>query len=55
MTVQLKKRLRATNRNIKKNAPRITSKLARLGVKVREPIILSTAKYYDALNKLAKE
>ncbi|MBI2819777.1 MAG: hypothetical protein HYX73_07345 [Acidobacteria bacterium] len=55
MTAQMKKRLRIMNRNIKKNAPRISKKLAKIGVHVDEPIIVSSAKYYDALKKLAKE
>jgi hypothetical protein len=55
MTVQLKKNLNELRRNIEKNAPRIAKKLANAGVKADEGVILSVAKYYPALKKLAAE
>jgi hypothetical protein len=55
MTVLMKKQLRTTNQNIKKNTPRVAKKLAQRGVRADEAIIASVAKYYEALNKLAKE
>ena len=55
MTVEIKKRLRTIHRNIKKNAPRIRKTLSKRGVRVGEATIVSAAKYYDALDKLAKE
>jgi len=55
MTTDAKKRLKAIHQDIKKNTPRIRQRLKRLGIKGQGPMIVSTAKYYEALNKLAKE
>ena len=55
MTVQVKRIIRKFDENIRKNSPRIAKKLAKAGVSVERPVIVSAAKYYDALNKLAKE
>ena len=55
MTVEMNRRLRTIHRNIKKNAPRIRKTLSKRGARVDEAAIVSAAKYYDALKKLAKE
>ena len=55
MTTDAKKRLKAIHQEIKKNAPRIRQRLKKLGMKGHGPMVVSTAKYYEALNKLAKE
>ena len=55
MTLQVKRILKTFDKNVRKNSPRIARKLAKAGVKVERPVIVSAAKYYDALNKLAKE
>ena len=55
MTVQMKRRLRTMNRNIEKNTPRIKRRLLKLGARADGPIVVSLAKYYTTLNKLAKE
>jgi hypothetical protein len=54
MTVQVKQIIRKFDENIRKNSPRIR-KLSKAGVRVERAVIVSAAKYYDALNKLAKE
>ncbi len=56
MTIQTKmKRVIALNRNVKKNLPRISRKLSKAGIKVDRALLVSAAKYYEALEKLAKE
>jgi hypothetical protein len=55
MTVQVKQIIRKFDENIRKNSPRIDRKLSKAGVRVERAVIVSAAKYYDALNKLAKE
>ena len=43
-------------RNIKKNTPRVRKKLRQAGVKKPNPALVYTAaKYFDCLDKLAKE
>ena len=41
-------------KNIKDNSPRIEQKLTKVGVKPDPALVFSAAKYYRALNKLAK-
>jgi hypothetical protein len=55
MTVQVKKDLKVLRRNMVQYAPRIARKLAKAGVKADEGMVLSLAKYFPALNKLAAE
>lgn len=55
MTLDTKKKIIALSRNIKRNTPRISKKLATAGTKVDKAILISAAKYYEALEKLAKE
>jgi hypothetical protein len=43
-------------RNIKTNTPRVLRKLRRAGIKKPNPALVYTAaKYYDCLDRLAKE
>jgi hypothetical protein len=43
-------------RNVKKNTPRVVEKLRKAGVKKPNPALVYTAaKYYDCLDRLAKE
>ena len=43
-------------RNIEKNTPRVREKLRKAGVKKPNPALVYTAaKYYDCLDRLAKE
>jgi hypothetical protein len=43
-------------RNVKKNTPRVVKKLREAGVKKPNPALVYTAaKYYDCLDRLAKE
>jgi ethanolamine ammonia-lyase small subunit len=56
MTIQTKKkRVIALNRNIEKNLPRISRRLSKAGIKIDQVLLVSAAKYYEALEKLAKE
>jgi hypothetical protein len=40
--------------NIRKNSARINRKLSKAGVEADPALVLSAAKYFQALNKLAK-
>ena len=43
-------------RNIKRNTPRVRAKLRKAGIKRPNPALVYTAaKYYDCLDRLAKE
>jgi hypothetical protein len=43
-------------RSVKKNTPRVVRKLRKAGVKRPNPaLVYSAAKYYDCLDRLAKE
>lgn len=55
MTAQLRETLQALRTNIRNNAPRIKKRLSKSGTKPDPAVVFSTAKYYKALNKLAKE
>ncbi len=55
MTVQVKQNVKILGRNIEKNTPRISKKLSRAGARVDPAVVVSAAKYYDALKKLARE
>jgi len=47
--------LRAMSRNIRKYTPIIEKKLRAAGVKPNPALVYSAAKYYEALDRLAKE
>jgi hypothetical protein len=40
--------------NIRKNTPRIEQKLRRAGIKPDPALVYTAAKYYEALDRLAK-
>jgi len=46
--------LRSLARNIRKNRPRIEKKLCKAGIKPDPALVYAAAKYYDALDRLAK-
>jgi hypothetical protein len=46
--------LRILARNIRKNSPRIEKKLREAGIKPDPALVYTAAKYYDALDRLAK-
>ena len=46
--------LRILARNIRKNSPRIERKLRKAGIKTDPALVYTAAKYYDALDRLAK-
>lgn len=46
--------LRILARNIRKNSPRIERKLRKAGIKPDPALVYTAAKYYDALDRLAK-
>ena len=54
MSKKNKQALRRLAREIRENTPRIKRKLAKAGVKPDPALVLSAAKYYHALNKLAR-
>jgi hypothetical protein len=52
-----KKQLRALKvlaANIRRNTPRINKKLHKAGIKIDPALVYTAAKYYDALDRLAK-
>lgn len=51
---QALRRLAREIREIRENTPRIKRKLAKAGVKPDPALVFSAAKYYHALNKLAR-
>ena len=55
MTVETRKKIVTLSRSIVRNTPRVSKKLSTAGVKVNGNIVLSLAKYYRALEKLAKK
>lgn len=55
MTAAEKKTLRKIEASIRRNKPRVRRKLARTGRKPDRAIVFAVAKYYEALEKLAKE
>jgi hypothetical protein len=46
--------LRILARNMRKNAPRIEKKLRKAGIKPDPALVYTAAKYFDALDRLAK-
>lgn len=56
MSPQARRALIELARNVKKNTPRVVKKLREAGVKKPNPALVYTAaKYYDCLDRLAKE
>jgi hypothetical protein len=56
MSPQARRALIELARNVKKNTPRVVQKLRKAGVKKPNPAVVYTAaKYYDCLDRLAKE
>jgi hypothetical protein len=56
MSPQARRALIELARNVKKNTPRVIQKLRKAGVKKPSPAVVYTAaKYYDCLDRLAKE
>lgn len=54
MSKQVKRALERLSKSVRENTPRIEKKLAKAGVNPDPALVLSAAKYYRALNKLAK-
>ena len=55
MSEEVKKNLRELSLSIKKNLPRVEHTLSSGGAKPSRATAISAAKYYSALNRLAKE
>lgn len=55
ITVDTKKKILTLSRNIRRNTPRISKKLSKSHTKVDRSLLVSVAKYYEALDKLAKK
>lgn len=56
MTAQNRRALKDLKANIRNNVPRIEKRLSQKSVTKPDPaLVFSAAKYYKALNKLAKE
>jgi hypothetical protein len=56
MSPQARRALIDLARSVKKNTPRVVRKLRKAGVKRPNPaLVYSAAKYYDCLDRLAKE
>jgi hypothetical protein len=56
MSPQARRALIELARNVKKNTPRVVQKLRKARVKKPNPAVVYTAaKYYDCLDRLAKE
>ena len=56
MSPQARRALIELARNVRKNTPRVVRKLRKAGVKKPNPALVYTAaKYYDCLDRLAKE
>jgi hypothetical protein len=56
MSPEARRALIELARNIKENTPRVRAKLRKAGVKKPNPALVYTAaKYYDCLERLAKE
>ncbi len=55
MSVQQRRALEQLSRNVRENSAQINKILYKAGVRPDPALVFSTAKYYAALNKLAKE
>jgi hypothetical protein len=54
MSKATRRAVKALAEKIDRNLPIIRRKLAKAGVNAPEPLLYSAAKYYEALNRLAK-
>ena len=55
MTAKMQRALRKLRANVRLNRRRVAKKLSRSGAKPNPAVVYSVAKYYRALDKLAKE
>lgn len=55
MTASVKQNLEALDRSITTNAPKVEQELAKSGVTPDPAVVFSAAKYYAAIEKLARE
>lgn len=56
MSPEARRALIELARSVKKNTPRVRAKLRKVGIKKPNPALVYTAaKYYDCLDRLAKE
>ena len=55
VSAQARRALEELSRSIRENSPRINKKLCEAGIRPDPALVFSAAKYYAALNKLAKE
>ena len=54
MSTRARRALGQLSKSIRENSPRINKKLCEAGIKPDPALVFSAAKYYRALNKLAK-
>jgi hypothetical protein len=52
---QMRRALEETAKAVEKNTPKVEQKLLEAGVETSLAVVYSAAKYYEALDKLAKE
>jgi hypothetical protein len=55
LTAKIQRNLRKLRANVRRNRRRVAKKLSRSGTKPNPAVVYSVAKYYKALEKLAKE
>jgi hypothetical protein len=55
MSAKTRRTLESMARSIEENTARINKKLSKAGVNANQALVFSAAKYYNALNRLAKE
>ncbi len=55
MSAQARRALEQLSKSVRENSPLINKKLSKAGIKPDPALVFSAAKYYAALNKLAKE
>jgi len=55
LTAKIQRTLRKLRANVRRNRRRVVKKLSRSGAKPNPAVVYSVAKYYKALDKLAKE
>jgi len=55
MSAKTREALERALKSVEVNAPHVNAKLSEGGTKPSEVFVYSVAKYYEALNKLAKE
>jgi hypothetical protein len=54
MSRRARRTLRRLSKSIRENVPQINKRLAKVGVNPDPALVFSAAKYYRALNRLAK-